>query len=89
MKEKLLKQIYDKVDNQWLFIVRAARKYDDEFKKTAKIGQPPKIEDILEKMFNGENKEYGNVKDIDPDKEVQTEEVKEGKAEKEEEESKR
>ncbi|MGM0567605.1 MAG: hypothetical protein ACQESB_00140 [Elusimicrobiota bacterium] len=79
MKEKLLKQIYDKVDNQWLFIVRASEKYDQEFKKTAKIGQPPKIEDILEKMFSAENKDYGNAKDIDPDKEGESEEGKEEK----------
>ncbi len=53
MKGKLVKQIYDKVDNQWLFIVEAAAKYKEEFKKTSKIGQPPKIDDVLLNMVEG------------------------------------
>ena len=53
MKEGLMKKLYDKVDNQWEFVISASNKYDEEFKKTAKIGEPPKIEDIMEKVLNG------------------------------------
>ncbi len=52
MKEGLLKKIYDTVDNQWLFVMKATKKYKEEFSKTAKIGEPPKIEDILEQTLS-------------------------------------
>lgn len=51
MKEEVKKKIYDNIDNSWEYVLRSAKKYKEEFKKTAKIGEPPHIDDILEEII--------------------------------------
>ncbi len=66
MKKELLKKIYETVDNQWLFIMKATERYKEEFRKTAKIGEPPKIEDVMELVLNNGN--AAAVPEQEPDK---------------------
>ncbi len=51
MKEKVRKKIYNNIDDSWEYVLRSAKKYKEEFKKTAKIGEPPHIDDILESII--------------------------------------
>lgn len=62
MEEKNKKKLYDDIDDQWVFVLEAAAKYKKEFRKTLKIGMPPKIDDILEKTILGDDEEYEGEK---------------------------
>ncbi len=62
VEEKNKKKLYDDIDDQWLFVLEAATKYKKEFRKTSKIGMPPKIDDILEKTILGDDEEHEGEK---------------------------
>jgi hypothetical protein len=51
VKEEVKKMLYDEIENPWEFVVKAAGEYKKEFRKTAKIGVPPKIDDMLVKAL--------------------------------------
>ena len=54
MDEGLKKSMMNEIDNPWEFINRAHKKYKEEFRKTAKIGTPPKVDTVMEEMFIAE-----------------------------------
>ncbi len=62
VEEKNKKKLYDDIDDQWVFVLEAAAKYKKEFRKTSKIGMPPKIDDILEKTILGDDEEHEGEK---------------------------
>lgn len=59
--EEIKKKLYNDVENPWEFVIEASKEYKKEFRKTAKIGEPPNIDDILEKIIE-EKKEKENKK---------------------------
>ncbi|MBN2407227.1 MAG: hypothetical protein JXJ19_05980 [Elusimicrobia bacterium] len=54
MDRDTMRILYDKIENPWEFIVKASKEYKEEFRKTSKIGNPPKLEDIMIKVLAGE-----------------------------------
>ncbi len=58
VEEKIMKKLCDDIDDQWVFVLEAAAKYKKEFRKTLKIGIPPKIDDILEKTVLEDDEEH-------------------------------
>ncbi len=54
MDEITRKKLYDNVDNAWKFVLKASKEYKKEFKKTANIGAPPHIDNILKKIIEQE-----------------------------------
>lgn len=72
VEEDMKKRLYDEVDDIWGFVLKASEIYKEEFRKTAKIAQAPRIDDIIEQTILGD--EY-----LAPD-----EEAEEAEAEKEE-----
>ena len=58
MEDYIKKELYDNTENSWEFVLELAAMYKKEFVKTSKIGQPPKIDDIITKAIKirlGEN----------------------------------
>ncbi|MFC2091324.1 hypothetical protein ACFLTD_00945 [Elusimicrobiota bacterium] len=47
MDEEGRRIVYDNIEDPWAFVLRATRLYKKEFLKTSKIGQPPKVDDII------------------------------------------
>lgn len=47
MEEKVKKMLYDNVENPWEFVVKASKKYKEEFVKTSKIGRAPSVDAIM------------------------------------------
>jgi hypothetical protein len=57
MKEDVKQKVYDDITEPWEFVLKASERYKREFRKTAKIGVPPKIDDIVEKTVLGVEEE--------------------------------
>ncbi|MGM0440805.1 MAG: hypothetical protein ACQEQC_00040 [Elusimicrobiota bacterium] len=70
MDEVTRKRLYDNVDNAWKFVLKATKEYKKEFKKTANIGTPPHIDDVLKKVVEQEltEKEDKERKQVAEDK---------------------
>ena len=47
MEEKIREMLYDKVENPWEFVIKAAEKYKVEFNKTSMIGRAPSVDDVM------------------------------------------
>lgn len=47
MNEETRKLLDEKVTDPWSFVIETSQRYKIEFEKTSKIGQPPKIDDII------------------------------------------
>ena len=61
MELKVKKLLYNNIENPWDFIVKASAVYKEEFRKTSKTGNPPRIDDILSRMIL--EQESGNKKE--------------------------
>ena len=58
MENYIKKDLYDNTENSWEFVLEVSEMYKKEFAKTSKIGQPPKIDDVITKAIKirlGEN----------------------------------
>ena len=67
MEEYIKKELYDNIENPWEFVLEVADMYKVEFAKTSKIGQPPRIEDVLTKAIKirlGEDVSGDAVNDV-------------------------
>lgn len=62
MDEKIKRKLYDEVKDPWAFVIRASKYYKSEFRKTSKIGIPPKIDDILEAVILNKDIEETDTK---------------------------
>lgn len=57
MEEEVKKKLYNDIENPWKFVLKAIKVYKDEFRKTSKIGSPPKIDNILERVLTDDTEE--------------------------------
>lgn len=57
MSEEKKIRTYDDIDDPWAFVIEASQRYKREFRKTSKIGTPPKVDDIIEKTLLGVEEE--------------------------------
>ena len=66
VEKSVMKLMYNNIENSWEFIKKATKVYEEEFAKTSKIGTPPKIDDIIERVLLDEL----NIKAGDEEKTV-------------------
>ncbi|MFH1415126.1 MAG: hypothetical protein ABIH89_03460 [Elusimicrobiota bacterium] len=61
MKESTKEKLYDNVEDVWGFVKKASAMYKEAFRKTSKIGQAPKIDDIIELAILAEDFEIPEI----------------------------
>jgi hypothetical protein len=74
MDEDKRKIVYDDIEDPWEFVIRASERYKKAFRKTAKIGMPPKVDEIIVNTVLG-------VEEVNEDSAVEEEAGQEQEAE--------